>query len=101
MAFGSEDGLTLKLTFELEEVGDDDICTQLLKLSDDSCKEPEQVVFEVFVVMVLLSIASEKVTAIVEVSAIEVSESDGEVEDTVGAVVSVSVSVSVLDWGKD
>ena len=43
---------------------------------------------EVFVVTVVVSIALLKVTAMVEFTATEVSESEGEVEETVGAVVS-------------
>ena len=34
----------------------------MLKLSDETCRDPEHVVFEVFVVMVVESIASLKVT---------------------------------------
>ena len=40
-----------------------------------------------------VSIASEKVTDMEMLTEMEVSSSDGEVEETVGAVVSVSVSV--------
>ena len=43
---------------------------------------------EVLVVIEVLSIASEKVTEMDESMDTVVSESDGEVEDTVGAVVS-------------
>ena len=43
---------------------------------------------EVLVVKVVVSIASLKVTAIVEVTETEVAESAGEDEETVGAVVS-------------
>ena len=49
---------------------------------------------EVFVVTVVVSIASLKVTAIVELIETEVSESAGEDEETVGAVVPVVVVVS-------
>ena len=50
-----------------------------------------------FVVTEVVSIASEKVTEIVEVTTTNVSESDGEVDETVGGVVSVVVlSVVVL-----
>ena len=49
---------------------------------------------EVLVVTVVVSIASLKVTAIVELIETEVSESAGEDEKTVGAVVSVVVVVS-------
>ena len=61
---------------------------QELKLFDDNCRDPEQDVLEVFVVTVVVSIASLKVTAIVELTETEVAESAGEDEETVGAVVS-------------
>ena len=48
---------------------------------------------EVFVEIVVVSIASLKVTAIVELDEMEVAESAGEDEETVGAVVSGSVPV--------
>ena len=51
---------------------------------------PEQVVPEVFVVIVELSIPSEKVTEMVPDRPV-VAESAGEVEETEGAVVSVSM----------
>jgi hypothetical protein len=50
---------------------------------------PEQLVSEEFVVTEVVSIASEKVTEIVEVTTTDVSESDGEVDETAGGVVSV------------
>ena len=62
----------------------------MLKLSDETCREPEHVVFEVLVVTVVVSIASEKVTDVVVVRP-AVAESAGEDEETVGAVVSVVV----------
>ena len=59
----------------------------MLKLSDETWKEPEHEGFEVFVVMVEVLIASEKVTDIVEFLAMtEVAELEGEVELTVGPV---------------
>ena len=52
----------------LSEVeGDEDIWTQLLKLSEDNWNDPEQLVFEVLAVIKLLSIASEKVTEMLSV----------------------------------
>ena len=75
--------------FEFEIVGDDDICTHVLKLSEETCSDPEHVVLEVLVVTVVVSMASLKVTAMVEFTATEVSESAGLEEETVGAVVSV------------
>ena len=69
---------------------------QELKLFDDNCRDPEQDVFDVFVVIVVVYIASEKVTETLAVLPIEF-ESAGEDEETVGAV----VSVSVLEGGKE
>ena len=56
------DGSTVNVLFELELDGDEDILTQVLKLSEDNANEPEQDVFDVLVVIEVLSIASEKVT---------------------------------------
>ena len=47
------DGIIVNVFPELELEGVADIWTQLLKLLDDNCKEPEHVVFEVLVVMVV------------------------------------------------
>ena len=82
-----ENGVTVKVLFELEIDGCEDIFTHVLKLSDETCREPEHVVFEVLVVTVVVSIASEKVTDVVVVRP-AVAESAGEDEETVGAVVS-------------
>ena len=84
-----EDGVTINVLFELDAEGVDDICTHVLKLSDETCREPEHVVFEVLVVTVVVSIASEKVTDVVVVRPAE-PESAGEDEETVGAVVSTT-----------
>ena len=70
---------------ELE--GDEDICIQLELSLGDTCRAPEQVVFDVLVLM--LSIASENVTEMDEETEVMLSEFDGEVEVTVGAVVSI------------
>ncbi len=68
-----------------------------LKLFEDNCIDSEQVVLEVFAVTEELSIDSEKVTEMVEPIETDDAESDGEVELTVGAVVSsVVVVLSVL-----
>ena len=88
------DGSTVNVLFELDTEGVDDICTHVLKLPEDTCKDPEHVVLEVLVVTVVVSIASLKVTAIVELNETEVSESAGEDEETVGDVVPVVVVVS-------
>ena len=80
---------------ELE--GDEDICIQLSKSLLDNCNEPEQVVPDVLVLT--LSIASENVTEMDVETEVMLSEFDGEVEVTVGAVVSISnkLIVSVCD----
>ena len=51
---------------EFETDGDEDIWIQVLKLSEETCSDPEQVVSEVFVVTDDVSIVSEKVNEIVE-----------------------------------
>ena len=65
-----------------------------LKLFEDNCIDSEQVVLEVFAVTEELSIDSEKVTEMVEPIETDDAESDGEVELTVGEVVSVVVVLS-------
>ena len=87
---------TVNVLSELDTVGEEDICTQVLKLSEETCSDPEHVVLDVLVVTVVVSIASLKVTAIVELTETEVAESAGEDEETVGAVVSVVVVLSVV-----
>ena len=88
---------TVNVLSELDTVGEEDICTQVLKLSEDTWKVPEQEVSEVFVVTEVVSIVSEKVTEIDEETETDVSESEGEVEETVGAVVSVVVVAVSVD----
>ena len=83
--------------FELDTDGDEFIWIQVLKLSEDTWKVPEQEVSEVFVVTEVVSIVSEKVTEIDEETETDVSESEGEVEETVGAVVSVVVVAVSVD----
>jgi hypothetical protein len=53
--------------FELEDDGEEDILTQVLKLSEDTLKVPEQYVSDVLVVTKVLSIASENVTVMLSV----------------------------------
>ena len=72
----------------LEAIGEEDICTQVLKLSEDTRKVPVQEVSEVLVVIDVLSIISEKVTEMDELTDTDVVVSAGETDDTVGAVVS-------------
>ena len=86
--------VTVNVLLELDTDGDEFIWIQVLKLSEDTWKVPEQEVSEVFVVTEVVSIVSEKVTEIEEVIKTDVSESAGEDEETVGAVVS---SVVVVD----
>jgi hypothetical protein len=76
-------------------VGDEDICTQLLKLSDDTLKVPEQVVLSVFVVTEVLSITSEKVTEMLSLIEMLLWLSVGYIDETVGAVVSEAVVLTV------
>ena len=83
-----DEGVTVNVLFELEIDGEADICTHVLKLSEETCSDPEHVVLVVLVVTVAVSIASLKVTAMVERTETEVAESTGENEETVGAVVS-------------
>ena len=73
---------------ELSELVEDDICMHVLKLSVETWMVPEQVVSEVFVLNVELSIGSEKVTEILEVEDTDVVVSAGDTDDTVGVVVS-------------
>jgi len=76
--------------FELELAGEEDILTQVLKLSEDTLKVPEQNVSDVLVVTKVLSIASENVTVMLSVIETELWLSAVvETEVTVGAVVSV------------
>jgi hypothetical protein len=76
----------------VELAGDEeDILTQLLKLSEDNLKVPEQEVLSELVVTEVLSIASEKVTVMLSVIATELWLSAVvETEETVGAVVSIT-----------
>ena len=60
-------------------------------MSEDNWSDPEQVVFDVLVVTEVVSIVSEKVTEMLSV-VIETPLwlSEGEIEETVGAVVSIT-----------
>ena len=62
-------------------------------MSEDNLNEPEQDVFEVFVVTEVVSIASEKVTEMLSVIETPLWLSVGEIDETVGAVVSEVVVV--------
>ena len=78
----SDEGVTEKVLLEFDAEGEELICTQVLKLSDETWSVPEQVVPEVFVVTDEVSIVSEKVTEMVVLTETDVSESVGEVEAT-------------------
>ena len=71
-----------------ELVGDEELCKQVLKLLEDNCKAPEQLVPDELLLM--LSISSENVTVIEPEREVKLSKSAGEVEDKVGAVVSIT-----------
>ena len=83
------DGSIVNVLFELELEGDEDIWMQLLKLSEDNWTEPEQVVFEVLVVTEVVSIASEKVTEMLSLIERLLWLSVGEINEIVGAIVSI------------
>ena len=59
-------------------------------MSEDNLKVPEQVVLSVFVMTEVLSIASKNVTVMLSVIDTELWLSVGDIEDTVGAVVSIT-----------
>jgi hypothetical protein len=70
---------------------------QVVKLSEDSRKLPEQVVLSVFVVIVLVDIVSLNVTATVVETETSVELSVGLTEETVGLVSTIKeVTDSVL-----
>ena len=73
--------------FEIE--GDEDIWTQVLKLSDETWKVPLQVVSRVLVVIEEVLIAFVKVTDTDVLIEIDVSPSAGEVDETPNGVVSI------------
>ena len=90
------DGSTVNVMYELELDGDEDIWIQLLKLSDETWNVPEHEMSKVLVVTELVSIVSEKVTETFDAILTEVFPSEGELDETVGGVVSVVVVLSVL-----
>ena len=91
----------------LEDEGAADIFMQVVKLSEESRKLPEQVVLSVLVVIVLVDIDSLNVTATLVETAIFVELSSGLTDVTVGAVESemvveeLSVEVDVLSVVSD
>ena len=86
-------GVTVKVLSELELVGEEDIIIQVVKPSDETWNVPKHIVSKVLVVTELVSIVSEKVTETFDVIETEVTPSEGELDDTVGGVVSVVVVV--------
>ena len=90
------DGSTVNVMYELELEGDEDIWIQLLKLSDETWNVPKHEMSKVLVVTELVSIVSEKVTETFDVILTEVSPSEGELDETVGGVVSVLLDVLLL-----
>ena len=88
-----EDGSTVKVLPELELEGDELIWTQVLKLSEDTLKVPEQVVLSVLVVTEVLSIASENVTVMLSLSETPLWLSVGEIEETAGAIASITMAL--------
>ena len=63
MSYGS----SVKVLFELELAGEEDILTQVLKLSEDTLIDPAQFVSDVLVVTKLVPMASENVTVMLSV----------------------------------
>ena len=88
-----DDGVTENVLLEFEAEGTAVIKTQVLKLSEETSKVPERQLFTGLTVIEDVTIASEKVTEIDEVTATDVSESEGEVDETVVVVVVVESSV--------
>ena len=94
--------MTVNVLSLLEAEGSADIFMQVVKLSEERRKLPEQDVLSVLVVIVLVDIDSLNVTATVVETATLVELSSGLTESTVGAVVSeefeeeLSVEVDVL-----
>ena len=87
------DGSTVKVLPELESEGDELIWTQVLKLSEDTLKVPEQVVFVMLVVTEVLSIASENVTEMLSLTETPLWLSVGEIEETAGAIASITMAL--------
>ena len=80
------EGSTVNVWFELETDGDEDIRTQELKLSEDTCNVPEQEVYEVLVVTEVVSMDSEKVTEMDTLSILTMVPLSGVMLTTYGAL---------------
>jgi hypothetical protein len=85
-------GVILNVLSLLEDEGAADILMQVVKLSEDSRKLPEQVVLSVFVVIVLVDTVSLNDTATVVEIETSIELSVGLTEETVGAVVTVDTA---------
>ena len=92
----------MNVLFELETDGDEFIWIHELKLSDETWNDPEQEVFDEFMVTNVVSIDSENTTDMEELTDTEVSEFVGVEDETVGDVVSGSIPVvnpeDVVHW---
>ena len=82
------EGDTTKVLSESLDDGVPLILTQLLKLSEDTKRDPEQVLSVVLLLMLELSMDSEKTNEIEVDTLTEFALSAGELEETVGGVVS-------------
>ncbi len=69
--------VTVNVLLELDTVGEEDICTQELKLFEETCRVPVQDVPDEFVVTEVVSIDSEKVTEIDKETETDVTEFEG------------------------
>ena len=74
-----EEWLTVNVLLELDADGDEDIRTQLLKLSEETWSVPEQEVFDELVVIDVVSITLEKVSAMGVFKSTVLAESAGDV----------------------
>ena len=88
----------VKVLFEFETTGDD-IFTQLLKLSEETIREPEHEVADELVVTEDVSILSENVTDMLSKTGTSDALSVGEIVKTVGGVISLVVNpCDVVNW---
>ena len=85
--------VTVNVLFKFDEIGDELIWTQVLKLSEETWKDPEQLVLEVFVVKEFVLITLLKVTEIDLVASTDEAESDGDVDKTLGNSFNISSSL--------
>ena len=86
----------MKVRLEFDTVGVEDIRMQVLKSSEENRNDPEQEVSPVLVVIEVASIDSEKVTEMELLMLTAVAASSGEVEATVGGIVSTVNEVRVM-----